>query len=413
MHRRQLARFLKTLLVVFSIAPSAWAHILVTEPTPRVPGATDLKRWPCSSNNGPVTVWGEGGELGFAPGEQITLKWTETIIHAGYFRVVVGLNGDESLVMPSEEDFQSFTTYYSSNQTGTVPAPVENPMGAVEGDMVVYYDYYAPHAARTCGGANEGGGCTYEVTMTLPQECERCTLQLVQTMAEGSRRYGADAHYYHCIDITIEGGMARPDPGEGGTDGETDGGTGGSGALPNELPPDDGVPAGGTAPMMPMEPGTGAMPNVVDPPGETPPTQPSAGGEPPVQVEPPPATGTPPPVSAPEAPPLGPAPMQTMTAGTGAPVNPTSTTTTTAATDTSTGGDDGGCSVAHPGHSSNGPGNVGWLLALVGLAHGFRRRVVAVARRSGAIGVTRPRGAAQRPGRASGGAPARAFFREP
>ncbi len=200
----------KFLLLPATLAPllasaHASAHILVTEPMARV-DHDNTKVNPCGSN----AAWGSAGVATFAPGEQITLRWDETILHPGYFRVVVSVTGDEALTMPSEADLDRFKAYYSSG-SGDLPTPVEQPNGIEVDGLLVYYDYYAPHGSE-CAGTLTGGTCTYEVNLTLPVSCEQCTLQLVQTMAEQFRTYGSNAHYYHCVDFTLEGDVPTTDP---------------------------------------------------------------------------------------------------------------------------------------------------------------------------------------------------------
>lgn len=375
---RHLAWSLPVLAIVSSFTSSASAHIVVTSPEPREPGNDDVKSSPC----GPRLSWGDGAVLTYAPGEQVTVTWNETISHPGYFRVALGLTGDGALAMPSEEDFDSFTAYYSMGEMGTIPEPIENPAGQADGDMLIYYDYYAPHASRECAGTSAGGTCSYEVTVTLPQDCEQCTLQLIQTMSESVRSYGVNAHYYQCIDITIDGDMASPDPNEGagGAGGDTgeepNGEMEGNGAMPGDTPP-EGMAEGGAPTMLPGEPGMGAMPGVIEPPIEPAPAEPPPANETPSSPMP---TGTPglptmPDMAAPpvDPPPATTTPTQGTTSSAGTTSASPSPTTTTGDADTSSGGDEGGCAVARPGGVHR-DAAVGWLLTLAGLAHVVRRR---------------------------------------
>lgn len=188
-------------LALLSLSTQAAAHIVVTEPEPRLPGEANIKTAPCQVGNSPSS-WGQGEVHVVAPGASLQVTWDETIPHAGYYRIALSPTGDDGLTMPSEEDFDAFVQFYQSG-AGTVPDPLETPEGTPDGSMIVYYDYYKPHPGGTCAG-DDAGGCEYSVTVTLPQECEQCTLQVVQTMSEPGRVWGSNAHYYHCIDISID-----------------------------------------------------------------------------------------------------------------------------------------------------------------------------------------------------------------
>lgn len=352
----------KLLLLPATVAPllfsaSSAAHILVTEPPPRIEH-DNTKTSPCGEN----AVWGSGGIATFSPGEQVTLQWNETILHPGYFRVVLSLTGDEALTMPSEEDLDTFKAFYSSG-SGSLPAPIEHPNGMEVDGLLFYYDYYAPHGSNECAGTAAGGTCTYQVTLTLPSSCEQCTLQLVQAMAEPFRTYGVNAHYYHCVDFTIEGDDA-PATGDsstdttgettnasgtsGGTDATTEAtstGTGGAGATA-------GASTGGGGSTLPAPTSTSETPVAPAPPPLTPPPTGPGSAPPPTTAAPPPATTT--------------FPLTPPPAGSGAPVTMAETAS----------GDAGGCSVARRAAST---ALDGWWL-LVAAALFFGRRAPGTAR---------------------------------
>ncbi len=338
----------------------AQAHIELTAPTPRVPGVDDLKADPC----GPGNAWGQGEVLTFAPGETVLVEWDETISHAGYFRVALGTTGDGSLSMPTEEDYEAFTALYTDG-SGDVPEPIDAPLGMAVGEMILYYDYFAPHAGQMCAGTEAGGTCSYSVEITMPDSCEECTLQVIQTMAESFRTYGSNAHYYHCADIRIEGEPVGGDDGEGGAGGAGEGGagggpdasgqggaggamlgTGGDGAEPPDMEPVDPEP-GAPVDVGSMGGSTGAPP--VEPTPVVPTGQPAAPG---------PEAVTP----TPTAP--APAPNDS------APVTPAANPSSVPMVATSSGGnDDGGCSLNPTSDDGK-----SWLVLLGVLAATRRRR---------------------------------------
>lgn len=363
-----------------SAASTASAHILVTEPEPRMPGETNLKDSPCGVRpfGGPATVWGEeeGDIWTFAPGEQVTIVWEETIRHAGYFRVALGLNGDASLAVPSEDAFNAFRAYYDPGtvDSPTVPEPLEDPSGVADGDMLIYYDYYASHGGGTCAGdADPANPCLYAVTVTLPDECEKCTLQVVQAMTEGSRTYGMTSHYYQCIDLVIDPTLGPPgeepigDAGAAGSDDELPNEMNGTGAMPGMAPNDNPIQgAGGETAMPAPTPSQQEMPTEPPVPSEPPTTSPSAA-----------ATSTP--NDSPGVPTVSDMPLPTassnptiepaMPSGSAPPVTPPA-----AAMSDDSSAEANGCTVSTPG-SANGRSSTGVLAWLaVCLATTLRRR---------------------------------------
>ncbi len=180
-------------------AASAQAHVRLKYPTPRyaeVPGDADaqLKFGPCgvtgdsrTSDTSRISV--------FEPGETITVQFTETINHSGFFRISFDDDGQDSFQFP------------------TSPADIEStPV------LPVLVDNIADHQAGD-----------YTQQLTLPNmECENCTLQLIQVMTDGNNTgpWTADDIYFQCADIVLRAGGS----GSGGTGGGGGSSTGGGGS---------------------------------------------------------------------------------------------------------------------------------------------------------------------------------------
>jgi hypothetical protein len=182
-----------------SVALPALGHIRLDQPP---------SRYAYSSGGQKTPMCGEGTATGvvttFAPGETITVEWTETINHPGHFRISFDPDGgDDGLVDPAGYD-----DFYS--------APT------VLADEII-----------------DEGGNTFSQEVTLPDvECELCTLQLIQVMTDKPPwgPAGGDDIYYWCADIRLS---TTPDPTttssgggmpEGG--GTGDGGAASSGGAP-------------------------------------------------------------------------------------------------------------------------------------------------------------------------------------
>lgn len=142
----------------------------------------------------------------FKPGEEITVKWTETVSHTGHFRIAFDTDGMDDLKNPT-----SFTD-------------IKNPpVAPILADGI-------PHKA---------GAGKYEHKVKLPNvTCTNCTLQVIQVMTDKPPfgPGGGDDFYYRCADIVLAGDTG---PGDGGAPDATvdmsppgTGGSAGTGGSP-------------------------------------------------------------------------------------------------------------------------------------------------------------------------------------
>jgi hypothetical protein len=156
-------RSLFTLVVVslgsWAASPAA-AHVLLDEPSRRY---DDMKGAVCGKGGA-----GDARTSNFtryAPGETITVRWTETINHVGSYRIAFDDDGAD------RGDFDA-----------NVLATIEDP-------------------------SNDSGD-TFDTEVTLPDvECTNCTLQLIQVMGQT----GNDGNtYFQCADLVLGDGDGAP-----------------------------------------------------------------------------------------------------------------------------------------------------------------------------------------------------------
>lgn len=129
----------------------AEAHAKLTTPVPRDPTSNGgNKTGPCGPVAKAATV-----SATYNAGENVTIKWTETINHPGRFFFAISSDSDVS--------FKNFATYVDDQNTS--------------------------------------GMHTYSATFKLPDVgCENCTLQMIQSMEENP---SAPSYYYSCADVKI------------------------------------------------------------------------------------------------------------------------------------------------------------------------------------------------------------------
>jgi uncharacterized protein (TIGR03382 family) len=158
------------------VAGTAHAHIEMTNPIPR---STAQKTGPCgaagSTRSANVTT--------FAPGETITVEWTETVDHPGHFRIAFDDDGSDAFLNPNNPDDNFPSTLI---------------------DQI----------------ADKAGG-RYTQQVTLPSTpCTNCTLQLVQVMTTA---IPYNSFYFQCADLVIAVGGGSGS-GSGSGSGDPDGG---------------------------------------------------------------------------------------------------------------------------------------------------------------------------------------------
>jgi len=145
----------------------------------------------------------------FAPGQTITLQWTEVISHAGWFRIALAADRKDFVDPPVQIDSNG-----NSADAGIEDPPV----------LPVLADGVYKHAI--------GSAKTWPpYTITLPTTpCAKCTIQIIQIMLDHPSNLGnlpdgapnPDGFlYHHCMDISIGAGGS----GSGGSSGSGSGGS--------------------------------------------------------------------------------------------------------------------------------------------------------------------------------------------
>lgn len=186
--------FLIVLLAGVVTARNAQAHFqLLYPPTWTMESALGdpQKTAPCGGEGGTPT----GAVTTFQAGQTITVKWVDTVYHAGHFRIAFATDRSQ---------FADPMVTLDSNMTST-DAVVENPPVPP-----VLLDNLFP---RT--DLNGSPGTMFQQDVTLPNmACTKCTLQVIQFMlGHGPPNY----IYHHCADINLTTG-GTPDGGVTGTD---------------------------------------------------------------------------------------------------------------------------------------------------------------------------------------------------
>lgn len=177
------------------MTPFADAHFRLLEPQSWLVESNlgdPQKLGPCggtSANSGmPTNIVGKA-----QGGQKLHIKVQETVLHPRHYRVALAVHSRAEL--PPDPDV---TTRDSEKGPWSVSAVIQNPVR-----MPVLADGLFAHTARQTD--------VLETDVALPNiNCEKCTLQIVQFMAEHGYNRDGGYFYHHCADLQITADPAKP-----------------------------------------------------------------------------------------------------------------------------------------------------------------------------------------------------------
>jgi hypothetical protein len=128
-------------------------------------------------------------------GQPLHLKVQETVFHPGHYRVALAVNSRAEL--PADPEV---TTRDSERGPWSVSAKIQNPA-----QPPVLVDNLWAHTDRAAIAE------PFETDIMIPNiNCEKCTLQIIQFMAEHARNRDGDFSYHHCADLQITADPSKP-----------------------------------------------------------------------------------------------------------------------------------------------------------------------------------------------------------
>src|SRR5207244_13402503 len=125
-------------------------------------------------------------------GEKLHLKLQETVFHPGHYRVALAVNRAE---LPQDPEA---VTKESARGPQSVSAPIDKaPKAPVLADGLFVHTAKAAEA--------------FETDIDIPNvNCTKCTLQIVEFMAEHGLNREGGYFYHHCADVQITADPAKP-----------------------------------------------------------------------------------------------------------------------------------------------------------------------------------------------------------
>jgi hypothetical protein len=190
-----MRRFVGVLIgagLLAAMVPFAAAHFRLVSPA----------SWIVESNLGDPQKAGPcGGDTGMptntvtpvAGGSMLHVELQETVFHPGHYRIALAVNSRDEL--PADPPA---TTRDTEKGPWSVSAPIQNPPR-----IPVLADGLFQHTAKQAG--------PWATDVRIPNiSCAKCTLQIIQFMAEHGRNKQGDFSYHHCADLRITADTSKP-----------------------------------------------------------------------------------------------------------------------------------------------------------------------------------------------------------
>jgi hypothetical protein len=186
------------LLLALFARTTTYAHFRLVEPASWLVESErgdPQKAGPCGGSN---TDWGKpsyavGKAVG---GAKLHIKVQETIYHPGHYRVALAVNSPTELPLDPQA-----TTKESDRGPWSVSAAIQSPV-----QPPVIADGLFVHSTRPAGAMDP-----FETDVELPNiSCRKCTLQVVQFMADHGFNNPGGYSYHHCADLQITADPAKP-----------------------------------------------------------------------------------------------------------------------------------------------------------------------------------------------------------
>ena len=177
---------------------AAHAHFKLVEPASWLienDRGDPQKAGPCGGSN---ADWGKPSYIvsKAVGGQKLHLKILETIYHPGHYRVALAVNSHTELPLDPVT-----TTRDTEKGPQSVSAAIQNPP-----QIPVIADGLFVHATRPTGPVDP-----FETDVVLPNiNCRKCTLQVVQFMAEHGFNNPGGYSYHHCAELQITADPTKP-----------------------------------------------------------------------------------------------------------------------------------------------------------------------------------------------------------
>jgi len=204
-------RFLFALAITLPMLPvSTDAHFILVEPSSWIQEnqlGDPQKVGPCGGEPGGDNAQILTGVITeVTGGANLHLKIQETIYHSGHYRIALSVNSRNELPAdPFAEEKWTDQGLYSV--WGAIQSPPQIPVIA-DGLFTHYPD---PEKGERASFRPETPMAPWEADVPIPNiNCEKCTLQVLQFMADHRYNQPGGYSYHHCADLKITADPSKP-----------------------------------------------------------------------------------------------------------------------------------------------------------------------------------------------------------
>jgi hypothetical protein len=208
---KKLLRFQCAFVVaaLMALQAGASAHFKLLEPTSWITPNNDLgdpqKIGPCGGDpKGQNDMLLTNAVTKVTGGSKLHIKIQETIYHSGHYRVALAVNSRTEL--PGDP---VVTEKYTDKGVYSVWAAIQSPPQIpvlADGLFPHYPEEGQPASARPATPMTP-----WETDIKLPNiSCAKCTLQVIQFMADHGYNQPGGYSYHHCADLQITADSSKP-----------------------------------------------------------------------------------------------------------------------------------------------------------------------------------------------------------
>jgi hypothetical protein len=184
------------------------AHFKLLEPASWInedPRGDPQKLGPCGGDpKGQNEKLLSGAVTKVTGGSNLHLKIQETIFHSGHYRVALSVRSRNELP-PDPITFEKYTDRGVYSVWGAIQSPPQIPILA-DG----LFQHY-PKPGEPASSVPKTPMPLWETDIQLPNlSCEKCTLQVIQFMADHGYNQPGGYSYHHCADLQITADPSKP-----------------------------------------------------------------------------------------------------------------------------------------------------------------------------------------------------------
>ena len=198
-----LAAVAAVAIVSVAVQPTIEAHFRLLSPAPMLVDnerGDPQKAAPCGAAADAKPTGTIGQVKG---GSTFHLKVQETVYHPGHYRVALAVNSVDELP-PDPITTERMTPRGPQSVWAVIQSPPQAPV--IADGLFQHYTRPAPPAAGT-----PAPPLVFEADVLLPNiNCPKCTLQVVQFMAEHGYNQPGGYSYHHCAEVAITADPAKP-----------------------------------------------------------------------------------------------------------------------------------------------------------------------------------------------------------